>query len=403
MVVVCIDGCEPGYDGGDSGAGYLDRAMASGAMPFLKEMIRQGTFRTGYGAMPSFTNPNNLSIVTGRPPAVHGICGNFFYDMDAGAEVMMDDPKLLRAETIFKAFADAGARVAVITAKEKLRRLLGNGLRYGRGGSICFSAEKADQATIDGHGIADLPDWVGMALPSVYSATVSEFVFAACAKLMETVRPDILYLSTTDFIQHKHAPGTPPANAFYGMIDRYLSRLDGLGTILAITADHGMRAKHDADGRPNVVYLQPLLDRWRGKGNDRVILPITDPYVVHHGALGGFATIYLKHADDLPELIQRLQGIEGIAMVMTRAESCRRFELPPDRIGDLTVIADPNHVIGSSPDRHDLSGLTTPLRSHGGLSEQRVPFILNRPTPGLGAERTLRNFDIFEAALNHAQ
>ena len=402
VVVVCIDGSEPGYEGADHG-GYIDRAMEAGAMPFFSDMASQGTFRTAYGVVPSFTNPNNISIVTGCPPSVHGICGNFFYDRGADAEVMMDDPELLRAETIFKAFADAGARVAVITAKDKLRRMLGHGLGLGKEESICFSAEKAGQATLAGHGIANFPRWVGMPPPSVYSAALSEFVFAAGLKIMKAMRPDILYLSTTDFIQHTHAPGSPTANTFYEMIDGYLGQFNALGAVLAVTADHGMKAKHDAHGLAKVIYLQSLLDRWTKAGSTRVILPITDPYVIHHGALGGFATVYLQDQVDAAMLLERLGRVAGIATALTRNESGGRFELPTDRIGDIAVVADPGHVIGSVPDRHDLSRLTAPLRSHGAISEQRVPFILNRPTPGLPPEKRLRNFDIFQAALNHAQ
>ena len=122
---------------------------------------------------------------------------------------------------------------------------------------------------------------VGLPLPSVYSAELSEFVFAAGVKLMERDRPDIMYLSTTDYIQHKHAPGTEVANRFYAMMDSYWAKLEAMGATVALTADHGMKAKHDQTGEPDVIYLQSLLDEWLGQGNSRVILPITDPYVVH--------------------------------------------------------------------------------------------------------------------------
>ena len=402
IVVVCIDGSEPGYKGSDNG-GYIDRAMAMGAMPFLSAAVKEGTFQTGDGVMPSFTNPNNLSIVTGCPPKVHGICGNFFYEPVEDVEVMMNDPALLKADTIFKAFADAGARVAVVTAKDKLRRLLGHGLHFGAGGAICFSVEAADRTTLDGNGIENVTEMVGMAVPSVYSAELSEFVLAAGVKLMQTMRPNIMYLSTTDYIQHKHAPGSERANAFYAMMDRYFFWLDALGVVLAITADHGMKPKHDNGGNPNIIYLQPLLDRWIGAERARVILPITDPYVVHHGALGGFATAYLPEDMNACEVIEKLREVTGIGLALTRAEACQRFELPADRVGDIIVISEPSWVLGSAPERHDLSRLTAPLRSHGGLSEQRIPFILNRPTPGLQAVKRLRNFDIFDAALNYAR
>ena len=384
LVVVCVDGCE--YD-------YLERAAASGSAPFIARLLREGKAFKGAAVVPTFTNPNNLSIVTGAPPSVHGICGNYFYDRDANAEVMMNDPKYLRAPTVLAAFADAGAKVAVVTAKDKLRKLLGHKLK-----GICFSSEKAAEATLAENGIENVVDLVGMPVPSVYSAELSEFVFAAGVKLLETRRPDLMYLSTTDYVQHKFAPGASGANAFYAMMDRYLTRLDALGAVVALTADHGMNAKTRPDGSPNVIYLQDLLDGWLGRESSRVILPITDPYVVHHGALGSFATIYLKEADRAP-VRERLAKLEGIELVLPNAEACARFELPPDRLGDLVVISTRHVVLGTSAARHDLSGLDAPLRSHGGLSEQRVPILLNRRSK-LDAGTRLRNFDVFDIALN---
>ncbi len=385
LVVVCVDGCEPDY---------VTCAVAAGAAPFLGEMVATGTSRIAECVVPSFTNPNNLSIVTGVPPAVHGICGNYFYDRDAGQEVMMNDPKYLRAGTLLAAFADAGVRVAVVTAKDKLRRMLGHGMT-----GICFSSERANETTEAEHGIADALTLVGRPLPSVYSADLSEFVFAAGVKLMESVRPDITYLSTTDYVQHKHAPGTPEANAFYHMMDGYLATLGGLGATVALTADHGMNAKTDAAGAPNVIYLQDLLDGWIGAGRARVILPITDPYVVHHGALGSFATAYLPHDADTGALTAKLAAMPGLEVVLERPAACARFELPPDRMGDVVIVSGRSTVLGTSRRRHDLSGLDAPLRSHGGISEQRVPFMLNRRAR-VPAHARLRNFDIFDVALN---
>jgi phosphonoacetate hydrolase len=347
--------------------------------------------------VPSFTNPNNLSIVTGAPPSVHGICGNYLYDAASGTEVMMNDPKWLRAPTILAALADAGKSCAVITAKDKLRRLLGHGMK-----GICFSSEHADAVTEAENGISGVLELVGLPLPSVYSAALSEFVFAAGVKLMQTRRPDVMYLSTTDYIQHKHAPGTEGANAFYAMMDRYLGELDAMGCVIALTADHGMNAKVKMDATPDVIYLQDLLDGWLGAAAARVILPITDPYVVHHGALGSFATVYLPAGVDAAALATRVAAHRGIETVLTREAAAARFELPADRIGDLVVVSERSVVIGTSASRHDLSALEVPLRSHGGVSEQRVPLILNRRIEGLDAQRRWRNFDAFDLALNHA-
>src|SRR4030081_3216078 len=365
LVVVCIDGCQ--FE-------YITDAVAAGVAPFLGRLLAgAGTIFTADCVMPSFTNPNNLSIVTGVPPSVHGICGNYFFDPERGEEVMMNDPRHLRFGTILAAFSNAGAKVAVITAKDKLRKLLGHRMT-----GICFSSEKADQVTLAENGIENVQGRVGMPVPSVYSAELSEFIFVAGVKLMENERPDLMYLSTTDYIQHKAAPGTPAANDFYAMIDRNVARLDALGSTIVLTADHGMNAKHGADGQPNVIYLQDTLDAWLGKDKVRVILPITDPYVVHHGALGSFALVYLTAPGGERALAERIAALPGIETVLTRAEAAARFELPSDRIGDLVIVSQLDTVIGTSRDRHDLSGLDVPLRSHGGTSEQKVPLLVNR-------------------------
>jgi phosphonoacetate hydrolase len=388
VVVLCVDGCEPAY---------LTEAIGAGAMPWLAGAIERGTDLIGDCVVPSFTNPNNLSIVTGVAPNVHGIGGNFFFDRESGREVMMNDPKFLRSETILAAFAKSGARVAVVTAKDKLRQLLGKGLS-----GICFSAEKADAANKHEHGIENVLAYVGRALPSVYSADLSEFVLAAGVELMRREKPDVLYLSTTDYIQHKHAPGTPVANDFYRMMDGYLAKLDALGAAILLTADHGMNDKHGPDGKPQVIYLQDTLDQWLGAGKARVILPITDPYVVHHGALGSFATIYLPDDADKAELVRRIGAIPGMELSLSGVDGCKRFELPEDRMGDVIAVSARNFAIGTSVARHDLSGLTQPLRSHGGLTEQKVPVILNRRLKSLPAGYRLRNFSAFDLVCNYA-
>jgi phosphonoacetate hydrolase len=393
LVVVCVDGCEPDY---------LDAAMAAGHMPWLTDQLARGCTRlTVECVVPSFTNPNNLSIVTGAPPAVHGISGNFFLDPDSGEAVMMNEARFLTAPTLFQAFAKAGARIAIITAKDKLRGLLGHGVNFEGTGHICFSAEKADRATLASNGIENLLALVDRPLPDVYSAALSEFVFAAGVVLMKQQRPDVLYLSTTDYIQHKHAPGTPVANDFYQMMDGHLAQLHSAGATLALTADHGMNAKHDANGAPNVLYLQDLLDEWLGKDIAQVILPITDPYVVHHGALGSYATVYLKDGTDIAALSERLAGRPEVEYVGNRAQAAQAFELPPQRLGDLVVVSTRNITLGSAEADHDLSGLDAPLRSHGGISEQRVPLIFNRKLERLEPHHTYRNFDAFDLAINH--
>jgi phosphonoacetate hydrolase len=394
VVVVCIDGSEPDY---------IEQAIAAGVMPWMKRIVeQQGSDLRAHCVVPSFTNPNNISIVTGVPPVVHGICGNFYYDKDNDREVMMNEPELLRTPTIFKAFQDQGAKIAIVTAKDKLRRLLGNELKMGKDGAICFSSEKSDQVTLEDNGIDNVLDMVGMEVPSVYSAELSEFIFAAGVKLMDSVRPDLMYLSTTDYIQHKFAPGSDGANSFYAMMDSYWAQLDALGAVIALTADHGMNAKHDSAGEPNIIYLQDEMDRLLSPGAARVILPITDPYVVHHGALGSYATVYLPDGADVDQLKMQLSDIDGIDAVYGNQEGCARFDLAQDRMGDLILVSSKHVVIGTTADRHDLSGLDVPLRSHGGVTEQVVPLIVSQTVSGL-EQGQLHNYDAFNVALNHAR
>jgi phosphonoacetate hydrolase len=391
IVVVCIDGSEPGY---------IERAVEAGRAPWFGKVLTQGTSLLADCVVPSFTNPNNLSIVTGQPPAVHGICGNYFLDPDTGKEVMMNDPKFLRVETLFPSFQRAGCRIAVITAKDKLRGLLGKGLVLGAGKACSFSSEKSDKATFAENGIEGINALVGMDVPDVYSASLSEFVFAAGVKLMERDRPQVMYLSTTDYIQHKHAPGTPVANDFYAMMDGYMAKLDAMGCTIVLTADHGMNAKFGADGMPDVIYLQDVFDGWLGKDKARVILPITDPYVVHHGALGSFAVVYLPAGTTAAEMAAKLKSMPGIEAALPKEQAAQRFELPADRLGDLVVVSTKHKVLGTSAARHDLSGLTEPLRSHGGVSEQKVPLLCNRRLATDADSRPWRNFDAFDLALN---
>jgi phosphonoacetate hydrolase len=388
-IAICLDGCEPAY---------LDEAIAAGLMPALVAMKAKGTVRTAHSVIPSFTNPNNLSIATGRPPAVHGICGNFLFDPETGEEVMMNDIRFLRAPTIFGAFYNAGAKVAVVTAKDKLRALLGAGLKFDEGRALCFSAERSDTTTRAEHGIDNASKHLGLPVPEVYSAELSEFVFAAGVRLLADFKPDVMYLTTTDYVQHKYAPGVPEANAFYAMFDKYLAQLDAMGAAIVVTADHGMKPKHLADGSPAVVYVQDLMDEWLGEAAARVILPITDPYVVHHGALGSFATAYLPKGADAADIMARLKKVPGIDVVIDRAEAVKRFELPADRIGDIVLVSGENMTIGTSAHRHDLAALNEPLRSHGGLTEQAVPFIVNRKLADLPDAPALRNFDAFHFA-----
>ena len=389
IAVICLDG---------SADEYLDEALARDLMPNLKRMSLEGHRGMARGALPSFTNVNNSCLITGRSPAQHGIGGNFFLDPDSGEEVMMNSSKYLRAETIMAGAERAGRRTAVVTAKEKLRDILSAGRTKG----IAFSAEKAREAVEATHGVNDAEALVGEGTPEIYSADASLFVLRAGCRLLEGGHADFLYLSTTDFVQHKYHPKEAEALDFYRQIDESLGRLLAAGAVVAATADHGMNAKQTADGSPNVVYLEPFLKETFGEGF-RVILPITDPYVLHHGALGSFAVIHLPEGADVNAVRERLDRLDGVTEVYDRETAVRKLELPSDRIGDMVVLSGRSVVLGKSPEHHDLSHFANCLRSHGGRYEEMVPFIVSH---GLKdeyrrkADGDVRNFDIFDFATN---
>jgi phosphonoacetate hydrolase len=395
VVVVCIDGGDPAY---------ILQGLKDGIIPNISRFMREGFNAIADGTVPSFTCPNNMSLITGAPPAVHGISGNYYLN-DAGEAVVMTGPELLRSRTILAEFADAGARVVSITAKDKLRKQLGKDLDLSRG-NVSFSSEKADQCSLAENGIENVLDLVGMPLPDMYSMDLSLFVLEAGIKLLERDRPDLLFLSLTDYIQHKHAPGDPVANEFYRRIDAAFGRLVALGAVVALTADHGMNDKSTAAGKPNVIFLQDILDQEFGAGDTKVICPITDAFVKHHGALGGFVRVWCRGGKATPQaIIDLVKDMPGVAMALDKDEVCRRFELPPDREGDVAVIGDIGTVIGAAAAEHDLSNLADArLRSHGALTEARVPFILSRPVSAdfrlRAAKDPLKSHQIFDYAIN---
>jgi len=387
IAVLCLDGCADEY---------LSVSLAHGKMPNVAAMLKHGYRGFVRGALPSFTNVNNCAIVTGLPPVKTGICGNFFLDPESGEEVMMNSPRYLKADTLLAAAAQAGRKVAMVTAKDKLRALLSKGMD-----GIAFSAEKADEATMEVNGIEDVESLVGPK-PEIYSAEASLYVLRAGVRLLEKGMADFLYLSLTDYMQHKFAPEAKESLEFYEAIDTAIGQLLALNAVVGATADHGMNAKSDAEGNPRVIYVESLLNDHFGSGF-RVICPITDPYVVHHGALGSAVTVYVPDHIDTESVGRWLLLQDGISEVYDRELAKAKLELPPDRIGDLFVLSGRDVVVGRTPGHHDLGKLEGRLRSHGGRYEEMVPMLISEPLNASYmalAAGDPRNFDIFEFTCN---
>ncbi|MFC4562451.1 alkaline phosphatase family protein [Nocardiopsis mangrovi] len=388
-VVFTIDGGDPDY---------IDDALARGIMPRLAAMLADGgQYRLGASEMPSLTNPNNLSIVTGVSPALHGVPGNYCR-LEDGALELLNDPRFLRAPSIHAVLAEHGVATLMVTAKEKLRRLLGNG------GVPSVSVEKAAETGLPEYGIPDLPRLVGTEPPGIYDWDASHYAMRiglAAYRARRDLR--LLYVSLTDRVQHAAAPGDELSDRFLVGFDALLGEYLDEGFVVGITADHGMNAKHADDGTPSVHYLADVLEQ-AGVAVHDIVLPITDPYVRHHGALGSFAWIYLPEAEHgrAREVLAALPGIEE---VWNRTDAATVYEHPLDRIGDLAVTASAHVALGGREQDHDLSALHGALRSHGGRHEQPVPLITSRPVSGPLAARyhagVLRSRDLHDLVLNH--
>ena len=387
VVVICADGWANEY---------ISLGFAHGELPNLARLASDGYYGLARGALPSFTNVNNCSIVTGTPPSETGIGGNYIIDPESGEELMTNSSRFLRNDTILAAASRAGRKVAMVTAKDKLRELLSKGMD-----GISISAEKADEVSLELNGIDNVESLVGPK-PVIYSAEASLYVLRVGVELLASGRADFLYLSLTDYMQHKYAPEAPESREFYRLIDAEIGKLLDLNAVVGVTADHGMNAKCNSDGEPNVIFLETDLVREFGDGI-RVICPITDPYVVHHGALGSAVTVYLPDGMDAQKVADWIAALDGVAEVYSKDAAIIKLELPGDRIGDLFVLSERDWVIGRTPEHHDLGKLEGTLRSHGGRYEEMVPFLvsksLNNKYEAL-AKGDPRNFDIFDFVCN---
>lgn len=384
-VIICVDGFDPEY---------LEAGLAAGILPNMEKLMKEGFHTTAQCSMPSVTNANNVSIITGAPTAVHGIATNYFLDRETGKETMIVDDSLVRGSTILAEMAAKGVRVAAITAKDKLRRILQRGLN--KSDAICYSTQFASDETLA---------WLGHdARPDQYSAELSLYVLEAGVKLLSEGKADLLYLTLSDYVQHKYAPHEFEAQQFLATIDKRVGEFLQLGAVVAVTGDHGMSDKSDVNGNPVVLYVQDELENKFGPGCARVICPIADPFVVHHGALGGFVRVYVpeSHAQHISEMAKHVATFDKVEVSLLKREAASRFEMPLDREGDIVIVAKANAVLGAKEAEHDLSGLKGHrLRSHGGLSEQNIPLLLSIPVhqKGSGA-RQWKNYDIFDIALN---
>jgi len=383
VLAVCVDGWDPEY---------VDDALARGLIPRVAELVSGGAYVLGHAQVPTFTNPNNVAIVTGVCAARNGVAGNH-YRGPSGEEVQVTDPSFLRATTIHAAAQAAGVPALCVTAKDKLRRLLA------AGGVPAFSAERAHEQTLpDG---TPLLEAAGAPNPDIYDWRLSIYTIDLALALARRLESRLVYASLTDYVQHSAAPGEPLSDEFHRALDRAIGRALDAGFVVGLVADHGMRAKTAADGSPNIRFLDDALVA-AGVIGAHTVCPITDPYVVHHAALGSLAWVHLDDLDELDRARGVLASLPGVEGVLDRCAAAEGFELPADRIGDLVVLAGAGTALGRSEGAHDLSRLNGRLRSHGGLHERTVPIIVSRPLEHDWARgRALHNRDLHDLLLNH--
>lgn len=335
-IIVCLDGCAPEY-------------LAASRTPNLDAIAARGFKTIGRAVVPTVTNVNNTSIVTAGFPAYHGITSNYFLDPASGREFYMESSEYLLAETVFRRAGRMGLRSAVLTAKDKLKTL------------ICDGAEVAECAE-------NPSQWLVGRLgppPGVFTIEVNHWLFRAAREVLREHKPDMLYLTTTDYVTHTYAPEDEKALWNLNRLDELLGEILNIPSDfeIIITADHGMNAKTRA------LDLNRILHE-RGIGANAIPI-IKDRYVVHHRNMGGAAYVYLDRPEEVNDVVSLLRDEPGIEAVMLSGEAARLYNLHPDRIGNIFVLADRDSVFGSLPAPRE----EVKIRSHGSLHEREIPII----------------------------
>ncbi len=363
-LIVLIDGGDPAYfDAADT--------------PNIDRLGAEGERRIVHSQMPTVTNVNNVSLICGAPPASHGITANYFLNRETNEEVYMESGDFVLSPTLGERGAAAGRKTAVLASKQKLCNMIG------KGADLVVTAE-------------DPPPWlIERAGPKeeIYSGEVNVWLLRAALAVVRERKPDLIYVSTTDYIQHNHGPEEAEAQAHLAALDAEIGRLaDAWSSLhpdgaLFVTADHGMRHKRRALD-PGVIL--------RGRGIAAEAVPIIkDRYVVHHGNQGGSAYVHLGEGAPLEEALSVLREAPGIEEALPAAEAAARFRLLPGRVGDIMTLADADTVFGVMEEaEREVS-----IRSHGSLHEQRVPiFAWRAPFYAPGGES--HHFDAVRAVMD---
>jgi len=340
-LLICIDGCDPDY-------------IKRSSVPNLRRLAREGMYiERGVSIVPTVTNVNNVSLITGVYPDIHGITSNCYYDRDSGKEVYMESAEFIRVKTIFEKVNKLGLRTALLTSKEKLLTLLR------RGAETMLSAENPPQWVVKEVGVQ----------PNIYSSEVNIWLFEALLSVIQRFELNFVYLATTDYIMHKYSPEDSEAQEHMAAIDTGIGKLIDLfpDALFCVTADHGMAEKE------KTVNLEAIL---KNHGIRSIVIPtVKDKYVPHHSNLSGSAYVYLLNRQDRVRAYEILRQTEGVEEVLTNTESAR-YHLPVEYTGDLFVLGEEDYVFGRIDDIERKK--VDQLRSHGSLHEREVPIFCGR-------------------------
>jgi phosphonoacetate hydrolase len=350
-LVFLVDGFDPAY-------------VQPTRMPRLARLMKAGASTLdGRGVLPSLTNVNHISLLTGTYPERHGLSTNFYFDRGSWREVFMDRVEFVREPLLFERVKAAGWSTALVTAKEKLTRLLARGLDH----------------TVD---MKSHPDAIRTAVgapPEIFSLEINLWVLRVAREVARLLQPDLLYVATTDYPQHKLGPDEPAMQAYLEESDEVLGALldvyDLDDTVVVFTADHGMNAKPRSVSPVRVLAEAGI----RAHG----VPLIRDGLYAHHRDLGGALYLYFQEAAAVAPARAALVRTPGIEEVVTREEAAGDH-LPADRVGDLICWAARDVALGiwdDGPATRAESG----LRSHGSKHEQRIPMFLAGPGVRAGA------------------
>jgi phosphonoacetate hydrolase len=334
-VIICIDGLDPEY-------------LEAGGMPVLTELSKKGFHKTGRCMMPSVTNVNNVSLVTASYPETHGICSNFWYDTELGDGTYVESGKDILAETMFQRARKLDRTSILVTSKDKLRTLLGDGATF------VVSSEQP-------------PDWVVSGVgpsPDIYSLEVNGWAVKSASYIMSKHPANLVYITTTDYAMHTYGPDHPQSQKHLSILDEAIGELVEAhpDITLLVTADHGMSRKS------RMVDLKHILESYHIRS---ITIPIIkDRYVVHHANLGGCMYLYVQPRD-LEEALKVIRETPGVEDAIPREEAVARFRLSGERIGDIVVTGEEDVVFG------DVTEVEIPpnLRTHGSTHEGPVPLI----------------------------